>query len=174
MSNVMIDIETLGRTAGCIVLSIGACVFDPRGEGHGETFYRNIDVTTSMMAGFHFDESTLKWWQDQNKNAVNELNDEKVSIEDALYDFADWFKSVKGYQCWCQGSNFDHPILGAAYDKFDITHPWKFWACRDTRTVYDCCGITDKDIPREGTYHNAIDDCVHQVKAVQKALRGGQ
>ena len=33
MSDVMLDLETWGTRPGCAIRSIGACVFNPNGEG---------------------------------------------------------------------------------------------------------------------------------------------
>jgi hypothetical protein len=38
MNHIMLDIETLSRKLGAVVLSIGAVVFDPDSDRIGETF----------------------------------------------------------------------------------------------------------------------------------------
>jgi len=172
MKDVMGDIETLGKKPGCVILSIGAAMFDPRDEGHGDTFYRNIDLSSSLMAGFDFDPSTLTWWQKQSKQASEGLGQDAVKIEDALFDFVDWFNANKGGKFWCQGLTFDVPIMEAAMEKFDISPPWKFWNVRDTRSAYDICGFNDRSIKRNGTYHNALDDSIHQIACLQTAYHG--
>ena len=35
---------------------------------------------------------------------------------------------------------------------------------RDVRTAVDLLGINPKEFTRDGTYHNALDDCLHQIK----------
>ena len=174
MNEAMGDIETLGREPGCVILSIGAAMFDPRGDGHGDTFYRNVDLTSSLLEGFTFDESTLDWWQKQNTQAVGALGAEAVSIQDALFDFVDWYNKNKAKKFWCQGLTFDVPILEAAMKKFDIRIPWQFWAVRDTRSAYDICGFNDKSLKRDGTYHNALDDSTHQILCLQTAYKNGR
>jgi len=170
MNEAMVDIETLGTEPGCVILSIGATMFDPRGQGHGDTFYCNIDVGSSLEAGFTFSESTLKWWGEQSRQAVDQLGSDNVAIHSALIAFDKWYRAQKPTKFWCQGLSFDVPILEAAFKKFDMTPPWKFWTARDTRTAYDVCGFNDKSVKREGTYHNALADSIHQVDCVQKAM----
>ena len=38
-NELMLDIETLGKSPDCIVLSIGACFFDIKGKKIGATFH---------------------------------------------------------------------------------------------------------------------------------------
>jgi hypothetical protein len=76
---------------------------------------------------------------------------------------------------WAQGANFDFPILEALYDRFEVPVPWKFWVARDTRSVYHeaevLAGWDRKafDATREGTHHDALDDCRHQIAALTSA-----
>ena len=169
----MVDIETLGTEPGCVILSIGAAIFQPRGTGHGATFYRNIDLSSSLMHGLSYSQSTLEWWQKQSKEASSRFGLEAVSVEDAMFDFVDWMNKNSNRKFWCQGATFDAPLIEAVLKKLDIKTPWDFWGVRDTRTVYDVCEFNDKSVKREGTYHNALDDSIHQIKCVQEALRSG-
>lgn len=55
--DIMVDIETLGRKPGCVILSIGCVAFD------GKEFYVNIDPFKMKDEGvFHVDPDTSKWW----------------------------------------------------------------------------------------------------------------
>lgn len=172
MNNVMVDTETLGTKPGCTVLSIGACTFDPRGEGNGSEFYRVINVFDSLMQGFEINADTLEWWKKQSSEAKQTFSEaQSVTLWQALEDFAQWFADVEGEQVWCQGATFDAPILEECFERVNPGTPWKFWNVRDTRTVYDVCDFDSKSVERAGTYHNALDDAKHQVLCVQTALR---
>ena len=169
MNHVMFDIETLGKKAGCIVLSIGACKFDPRGEGHGDTFYRNIDPYDSRdNYGLNVDPSTAAWWEEQSEESRNQLTVDRVPLREALNAFTKWYKADG---VWAQGAAFDFPIVTELYERIGQQPPWKYWSVRDTRTVYDICGFDPRTVKRKGTYHNALDDAIHQVSLVQKALK---
>ena len=63
MNNVMLDLETLGTSPGCIILSIGAVFFDK--NGLGQEFYQTIDVQSSIDAGLTMSGGTFKWWMGQ-------------------------------------------------------------------------------------------------------------
>lgn len=171
MSDIMIDLETLGRKPGCVVTSIGAARFDLFGSGHLNTFHRNIELTSSLLKGFTAEKSTVEWWQKQDSQAIREMGCEAVSVEDACFDFVDWFNECGGEKIWCQGLTFDVPILEHVLSVLDIKIPWKFYNTRDTRTVYDVCEFNPYSVKRDGTYHNALDDSLHQINCVQTALR---
>ena len=171
MKEAMTDTETLGTKAGSVILSIGAVMFDRNGQGHGDSFYCNINVESSLMAGLTYDPRTIEWWNSQPAETRQQLSVDTLPVEDGLREFANWYKARKPQKFWCQGLTFDAPILEAAMAKFDITPPWKFWETRDTRTAYDVYNFHDKSVKREGTYHNALANSIHQVDCLQKALK---
>ncbi|PZP38414.1 MAG: hypothetical protein DI598_20830, partial [Pseudopedobacter saltans] len=115
------DIETLGKHPGCVILSIGAAVFDPRGESVLNTFYEKISLFDSLMHGFEIDQSTVDWWKTQNENAKNEFSQpqshQPLPVKYVLEEFAQWFLDNEGAQFWCQGATFDAPILQAYYER---------------------------------------------------------
>ncbi len=171
MKHVMLDIETLGRDQGCIVLSIGACVFEPLGVGHGETFYQNIDPYDCQRLGLGTDPATVAWWKEQSLESQHQLVINRKPLKDALTDFVKWLDADKFTKIWCQGTSFDIPIMKGAFKAVQMEEPWQFWNTRDTRTIYDMCNFNPKTVKREGTYHNALADAEHQVKCLQMALR---
>ena len=169
----MLDIETLGKKPGCIVLSIGAVFFDPHqaGEQKGHTFYRNITQHSCKLIGLVEDPDTVKWWSEQKPEAWARLADNQQDVWQVAADFIAWFISNGGEKIWCQGATFDAPIMEEVFNRLGLTPPWKFFNIRDTRTVYDICGFNSYSVKREGTYHNALDDSLHQVKCVTQAIR---
>jgi hypothetical protein len=171
MKDIMVDIETLGRRAGCIILSVGAIMFNPKTGEMGNEFYVNIDPEIMReMGAFHTDPSTVKWWKEQSKEAQDALKMDRVKPLDGLLDFVKFFQKNKCEKFWCQGVSFDPPIIEYALNVYGLTVPWKFWNTRDTRTVYDICNFDPKSIRRDGVYHTAVDDCRHQIRCVKEAL----
>lgn len=166
LTNVMVDLETLGRRAGCVIVSIGAVKFDPV-TGFVDTdnsFYRAITVESAMRFGLTIDPGTLKWWMQQSKEARAVFNDpDAVTIQQALVEFAEWVADDGEYgavKMWGNGASFDNPILSAAYEAVDIITPWMFWNDRCYRTKKAEC----PQVPfnRVGVHHNAVDDAVSQ------------
>ena len=170
MFDMMIDLETLGRKAGCVVLSIGAVLFDPRGNGYGEKFYYNIDRLSCQKYGLIEEPGTVSWWSKQSLQAKHALTVNPAPLENVVYNLNEFFHRNNVVKIWCQGAAFDVPIISALYDKLQIQTPWEFWNVRDTRTLYDACNFDPYTVKRQGTYHNAVDDCIHQILCVQTAI----
>jgi hypothetical protein len=166
----MLDLETLGKRPGCVVRSVGAVVFDPRGGPALAEFYRNVNLASCLEAGLKIDAETLLWWEEQAPEARASLR--RPSPDDVLTvlsEFHAWFRSYGGVWVWSHGANFDEPIWGCVAAALGYGVPWKFWDVRCTRTLYHIKNFDPKSVPREGVYHNALDDAWHQAVCVQRA-----
>lgn len=162
--HVMIDIETMGKTPECAIVSIGAVVFDPRyGLVTNNTFYVELDYESQ---GRRICEDTKSWWIKQSpeaKEALFGLDD----LDTALEDLANWLPA--DCKPWGNGATFDISFLEDAYRQVDQEVPWKFWNIRDCRTILDMYeskrGGFGKSSNRKGA-HNALQDAIHQAKYV--------
>lgn len=171
MTHMMVDTETLGRKPGCVILSIGAVIFDPfDAKKEQYTFERRIDIASQLLIGFTIEPETLEWWQKQSEEAKNSLLGVTHQIKHVMGDFQLWCKNQQVDRVWAQGANFDPPILEEAFKLCDLQLPWRYSQPRDTRTVYDLLNLDTTKIPRVGVYHNALDDARFQVNCVQEAL----
>jgi hypothetical protein len=166
--DVMIDIETMGTTPGSAILSIGAVMFGP--AGLGDEFYAPISLASCMASGLTIDPGTVAWWMKQSDAArAAAFRDAAESLAAVLAQFTCWFELVNAEKPWCQGANFDAPLLEAAYRACGMTPPWKYWNVRDTRTLYELVGV--KVDRARGTHHNALDDARAQAEAAVVALQ---
>lgn len=170
--HVMLDLETLGTSAGCVILSIGACVFNPYETTITEIgqFFRTIKLEDSIKLGFRVDASTLDWWLSHPKETYKSNRTGATELKPVLDAFSFWFPD--NACVWGQGASFDQPILTAAYEKFDALSPWDFRNVRDTRTLFALCeekgiGYPEREKFAVGQYHNALDDAITQAKQVQ-------
>lgn len=167
MKDVMFDLETWGTRAGCAIRSIGAVLFDPYSQMLGAKFYVNVERQSCVDSGMHVDPGTEAWWSRQSQAAQDALMKDQKPIEDAITRFNQWFRVNGGEFVWSQGANFDEPIYTEACRLIGKKPPWKFYNTRCTRTAY---GISDFNVftmKRQGTYHNALDDAIHQARCVQ-------
>ncbi len=178
--HIMVDLETLGTFMNAPVVTIGACFFDPMMGEIGDKFYRKIDMADAMKHGT-LDPETLRWWLKQDPAAQKELTDGKSTLANALDDLAVFYNTGNDAQVWGNGPTFDITILDYAYWKcLGKKAPWPFWNVRDVRTVVQLAeGLVKKPAAfmKDGTAHNALDDCIFQVGYVSKmwqALRGGE
>lgn len=160
---VMVDIETLGLEPGAAILSIGAVRFDT--DGVGATFERNIDLESCQDAGLTIDAGTLEWWLQQDTDAQHVLTGGEP-LADALGDFKAFYEFAD--EIWANSPAFDCEHLAAAYDAVGGSVPWEYYEQRDVRTVLSL--PVAPDIEQEGTEHDALDDAIHQAKAVGQTL----
>lgn len=182
MVDIMLDLETLGTAPGVVVLTIGAMRFKRNGElpafdhiDDANTFYVRINIESCVEAGLTIDESTMKWWNKQSEAAREEAleGDDRLSLNDAISALRTWVRSQGGTKyVWCQGSDFDVPILAAAAKRVGIALPWRFYNVRDNRTLLDIAGVDIKQFKGKNEFvaHHALWDCYVQAKAAQAAF----
>lgn len=182
MKHVMVDLETLGRRAGCAVLSIGAVAFDAETGKLGPEFYQVVKLTSCEEAGLHVDPETVAWWEKQNPEAQKVLKQARAvrgnkplakSLElfnEYLYQFGS-----RSVHVWGNGSDFDNAILINCYAAASVKNGWEFWNNRCFRTLKGFAPHIKTE--RTGTYHNALDDAktqaLHAIKVFQH-LKGGK
>lgn len=158
---VMLDLETLGTRAGCVILAIGAVTF---GNGViGREFYRRVDAASCVRAGLTIDVETMFWWFRQSDAARHEVAQKGTALPDALSRFTDWMrdglKTEERLVCelWSKGAAFDIPILDASYLAVGYSRvPWEPFGDRCYRTA--AAMHREVSFHRTGTQHNALDD----------------
>lgn len=168
MIDMMVDLETLGQTPGCVILSIGCVMFGPKGLG--EEFYVVVNTDDSKKQGLFTEPSTVEWWERQSPEAREVLKQaankkDSVPLKVALDKLSDFVRANGGgkLRIHGNGANFDEPILAVAYFKALRDAPWKFFNSRCHRTNKSK-GARSLEPKREGTYHNALDDAKHQAR----------
>lgn len=163
MGHLMVDIETLGTGANSVICAIGAVEFN---IGTGEThavFYRNIDIQSCLDAGLKVEGKTLKWWLMQSGEAQVATYTHEVPLRQALQDFSDFLSPVSdNIVVWRNG--FDTSRLADAFQVCGLPLPWKYYNERDVRTLAAICPSIKDGIAHRGTVHNALDDCLYQIK----------
>lgn len=170
MNDVMIDLETLGRRPGCIILSIGAVMFDPEAQTLGSEFYTVVNQDSCRLNhDMHIDPETADWWRKQSNEAQKVLREAKLpdapSLILACGGFAGWLNAARAsdqVRVWGNGSDFDNPILAEAFRRTQISLPWQFWNNRCYRTLKNL--YPQVAAVRSGTHHNALDDAKTQAQ----------
>ena len=168
---IMVDIETLAARPNAAIVSIGACKFNWN-DGVRDTFLVNIDAFTCRAVGLHIDKNSVDWWATQPKEARHMWQKNAIPLSDALDKFAEWYGN-RNHPIWCNGTNFDIPILEEAYIRTGKQKPWHYWNVNDYRTVLNLFGLRNKDLrTNDGTmYHSALDDAIAQTEILVKLLR---
>jgi exodeoxyribonuclease VIII len=180
---ISLDLETLGKTGVCAVLSIGAVAFDTDTLEliPGAEFYGVVSQQSSWAAGLTADANTLQWWAAQSDEVRSVLQETSLAYPTLFYTlskFTQWATSLEDpskVEMWGNGSDFDNAILSAAYAKVGIEPPWRFWNSRCLRTLKGLCKPAPS-VERVGVRHNALDDARYQAQcavAYLAHLRGG-
>lgn len=159
MTNVMLDLETLGTSSTSVIIAIGAVQFDR--DGIKDTFYTNVDAASCCALGLTIDPKTVMWWLEQSEDARRRVTGGvKVNLPAALLTFSSW--CPKEFSLWGNGADFDNVILSNAYSACMLKQPWSHQGNRCYRTVY----YETKDIiPKPDFYgvrHYALDDARNQ------------
>jgi hypothetical protein len=175
MAHIMVDLETLGQSPGCAILSIGAVTFDPHRQTLGEEFYCVVSRADCRANDLAEHQSTLDWWGKQSAEARKVLadaeNESALTLRDGLASFSTYVRSFGGSEVriWGNGADFDNAILAVCFDRIKQPLPWKFWNNRCFRTLKSLNPAVP--IPRGGTYHNALDDAKTQASAAIAMLQ---
>lgn len=173
--NIMVDLETASIKENAAILSWAMVAFTTDGsECNIEPFYKTVNLTSCFMAGMHIDRSTQDWWQQQSpESRAAVLQADGENILSVSYDAYCWLSALaESYDLymWCRGIDFDLPKIEWCFRKFlEQNAPYKYSHKMDVRTVLKFMQIDQTQFPFEGTKHYAVDDCLHDIKMVQKA-----
>lgn len=164
MKHLMVDLETLAVTPEAVILSLGACHFDPMGNGVNDTLYFRINFEQQETLKREVDPNTVEWWQKQDPEIIEEaFNPEnRIDIHDAVNQFHKFAWGCDAF--WSHGAPFDLVIIENLYRQLNKPLPWNFWQLRDTRTIFDL-GL-DPEMPKDNK-HNALQDAIRQAIGVQ-------
>ena len=164
ITRLMLDIETLGTEPGCAIVSVGACYFDE--SGVGDTFLREVSLSSCGAAGLDIDHDTLAWWGDQPLS-VRESLWRGRPLATVLRVFSDFAEDAT--EVWAKPPRFDCEILAAAYETTGVDGPpWEHWQTRDVRALKAL--PIDPDTPDIGTDHDALDDAREQAVRIRAIL----
>ena len=147
----------------------GACQFSDDGQV-GETLCVNVDARSCLAIGMDFNPETIYWWLEQSKEAqLSILKEPRLPITTALVKLNTVAKGTK--KMWSHES-FDWAILRHHYEKAGIKCLIHHRDAQDLRTLVDLAQTPyDKgQFVRVGIQHNALDDCLFQVKYASAAI----
>ena len=164
-NNIMLDLETMGTTPTSAIIAIGAVRFDKRLK---DTFYKVVDLQSSVDVRLTMDASTVMWWLQQSAAARKALKRKGINLVAALKEFQAWVG--EDAIVWGNGANFDNVILASAYRLTGFNIPWKFYNDRCYRTMKSL--HRDIEPPKfKGTPHRADDDAAHQARHLIKICK---
>jgi hypothetical protein len=160
----MIDLETLGLHADCVILSIGAIQFDLETGDMDHSFGRCLDIDDQLRRGRTIEGSTLRWWLQQDKAVLESNMRAAIPLEQTLYDFGEWMYDNDIQYVWANGTNFDLGILKHAYNSIPLGLPWDYGSERDYKTLRELLMPAPMLLQRDAAKHNALADCRYQIE----------
>lgn len=177
--HLMVDLETLGTSPTAVIASIAAVWFHPEGVEEKEcvvdTFHAHVELESYKEFGpsFTMDAATLKFWFNQSSELQKEtlVNDNAIPLRSALEQFTAF---AQKHMCtwtkvWCQGTDFDLPILRNAFKAVAEEVPWNFWQAVDSRTLFFVTKVGNP--PKGEDHHDALADATSQATWVWQAYR---
>lgn len=177
-TDVMIDIETAGRTPGCAIIQIAAVPFNINtGKISKNTFKMSINLDHQIKNGFTYETTTLNWWKKTNKNLFNKLSKSDNKYVTVGIEFQKWFNKLykhNNIRVWGNSNRFDLGIIHGWYIKsvgFKFNPFWNTWLERDVRTLAYMNIAIKTNTKFVGTKHDAIDDCKHQIKYCHNTIK---
>lgn len=162
----MLDLETLGTTPGSVIFQLAALQFDPATGATGAELLIDICPRDAISHGLTTDADTLDWWASKGTTTDDLYG---CTLTDAIQQLDDFIKDHPSIETiWAKGSDFDFPILAAAYRALDHEVPWAYYQQRCMRTAYQLSGLPR---PRpEDIEHNALADCHMQTALLHAGL----
>lgn len=168
MSDLMIDLETLGTSPDAVILTIGAQGFELTSDRlTNVTFYKRLTVESQETRSI--DDGTVEWWGKQSEAAQEEaMGDgaDRCHIKEALEELSKL--AFRHDRIWANGTTFDIVMLENAMKQYGVTIPWKYWQVMDARTIYR---VNNMGSAGSSNSHNALEDCVNQIDMLQRACR---
>ena len=183
--DVMIDIETLGKTECPPVFQLVAKAFDIQTGEIIDSFHSTCDISTTKS---EIENETVIWWMKTNfklfvqllADGVNSGNTEEKMIK----DFINWFNDLKGdithKFLWGNGVLFDNRIISAKCRQYGLAYPVYYRNDMDMRTIIEIAAMklgfdnqkTYRDsVKFEGTAHDADCDVDNQIKNIVRAYK---
>lgn len=173
MTDIMIDLETFGKGKNACVVQIGACEFNRHTGEIGKILDMTVDAESAMESGAEIDASTIYWWLKQSPEAIQSICGPVKTSERRAFEELNVFLKYSDLPIWSHAT-FDFVIVMETLKRLKIKPLFSFRAARDIRTLTDIAGLTKSDFEkteRVGVHHNALSDCLFQVKYCVEAFR---
>jgi len=164
-TDIMLDLETMGKQSNSALVSIGAVEFNLETGETGREFYKVVDLQSCLDIGLKVQASTIYWWLQQTEAARKRICEKSEDIQSVLVAFNTWMLDcVDNVKIWGNGARFDIGLLEDAYVACQFKTPWYFRSEMDVRTLVAFKPEIKANYSFTGVMHDPIDDCKHQIK----------
>lgn len=172
--NLMLDIETLGLVKHGLVpiVSLSLVPFNEYEMFNEMAIYAKMDMEQYDDMSVDVSMSTVVWWMGQSDDARKEFVGGKSNLSSILNNITEYIRDIENYtgkkvKVWAKSPDFDLVLVNKWADELMIEDFYigRYSNYRCVRTVTDGVPLDDTDI----TQHNSFQDCVKQIRDVQKA-----
>lgn len=181
--DIMVDIETLGKSADATIIQISAIGFNiETGEYYSHLTFDKVADIEKNERPLKIEGGTLKWWLNTDKELLNDLingnRSESLSSEDVIREFYKWVEDIvtkvgrNNTYLWGNGILFDNRIIQHQMESLGLNYPIYYRNDRDVRTLLEIAslktGASEKDIKdkymdKTLVAHNALHDVKNQI-----------
>lgn len=169
--DVMCDTESTGlnfdRNA---IIQISAVRFNLKEKTISHDFF---DQCLMIPDNRFWDEGTRDWWL-KKRDVLMGILSRGRPVKEVLLEFAAWAGTQS--VMWAKPTHFDHVFLGSYFKEHGMSHPFFYRSANDmnsfirSRYYPETPPEWEYQIPFEGPKHNAIFDCLHQIKVLFKVM----
>ncbi len=174
-TDVMHDIETTGVSPDHSgMIQIAAVRFNiETGEVDPNVFSRCL----AMAPGRYWDESTRDFWMKKNVGVYRQIVAQMEDPATVMASYIEWARAVPDVRFWSKPLSFDWPIIASHCRQFGHEMPFFYRHARDVNTfIASRKGLADhvdmSHIEMNGPAHEALTDCVYQIKCLFAARDG--
>jgi len=165
--DLMVDIETTGKHySKNAIIQLSAVKFNLETGAISHNFF---DRCLLMNGGRYWDEDTRQWWS-KRPQVIQNIWGRGEDPKTVVQDFFQW--AGPGMRFWGKPTHFDFSFLMQYAIEMDLHLPFhyryaenlnswirgRYWPHDPPKFEYD--------LPFEGDAHNAIHDCLHQIKVL--------
>ena len=167
----MVDVETTGLDpANAAIIQIGAVPFNYH---TGEVDSNNMFCASLIMPKHRFWTSgTQEFWLVDNREVYMKIMETARPYDQVLREFHQWVANLGGVNFWSKGF-FDWAMIEDHYNKLNMDIPFNFRQAKDMRSFIAGLNGTniynDPEVEKVGDHHNALHDCLTQLKQLFKA-----
>ncbi len=195
--DILVDIESLGRTADSLIYEIGAIAFDRETDKEISTYHCSLSIKN--MKDITITASTLLWWLKENPELMRHVlsGENESEVDEVFYDeksllssFVEWIKydidrklgkfgEYINVFLWGNGILFDNRLLKEHMEKYNIEYPIFYRNDRDLRTLIELAAemtgckddkeFREKYVLKNTTEHDALDDVRNEYNAMKVA-----
>lgn len=180
VTDVMVDIETTGTRSGYSgILQLSAVKFNIDTE---EVDPDVFDRCPALLPNRFWSDSTRQFWN-QHQSVLQGIIRRQEEPLPVFEDFSQW---VAGHpqplRFWSKPLSFDWPMIASHFEQLNLEMPFHYRTARDLNTYIACCRGRSADHVdmravedgHNGQLHNALSDCVLQIKMLFAAKNEGK